>query len=40
MGPKLSFGLYVASYMATFYGFYLIYPVFVKKLDLTLICVI
>jgi len=28
MGPKLAFSIYAASYMATFYSFYLISDVF------------
>lgn len=38
IGPKLSFTLYVLSYMATFYSFYMIRKSFLKRFDLVLIC--
>jgi hypothetical protein len=37
MGPKLSFTLYMVSYLLTFYSFIKIAPVFIKELDITLI---
>lgn len=40
MGPKLSFSLYMASYLLTFYSFVKIAPVFIKEIDITLITLV
>lgn len=36
LGPRLSFMIYMCSYMATFYSFIRIRPVFIQNLDLTI----
>jgi len=40
IGPRTSYITYMASYLGTFYGFYLVAHIFLKNIDLTLIVLV